>query len=163
MWVRPAGTDRPSRPASPRTARAACSRGNATPGNAAYGASKRAIVQLASSLAAECRGSGVGIHLLSPGMVATDLLLRAANNPRSGSCIRCLRERTCMYIWLQLLVPSAACLARLVPPLLPLHPPPRPTSLRPPTPHPTHQAARVINILAEEPATVAAWLVPRMR
>ena len=58
--------------------------GNPTPGNAAYGATKRALVQLKDSLAAEVRGSPVGVHMLSPGMVATDLLLRYADTPRSG-------------------------------------------------------------------------------
>lgn len=37
----------------------ACSWGNPTPGNAAYGATKRALVQLKDSLAAEVQGSGV--------------------------------------------------------------------------------------------------------
>jgi chlorophyll(ide) b reductase len=58
--------------------------GNATPGNAAYGATKRALTQLKDSLAAEAAGSGAGVHLLSPGMVATDLLTRYADNPRAG-------------------------------------------------------------------------------
>lgn len=49
-------------------------RGNATPGNAVYGASKRALTQLLKSLAAECRGGQCSVHMLSPGMVATDLL-----------------------------------------------------------------------------------------
>ena len=60
-----------------------------------------------ASLAAEARGSGVAVHLASPGMVATDLLAAsAAANPR---------------------------------------------------------AAGILNILAEEPRTVARWLAPRMR
>ncbi|PSC73722.1 chlorophyll(ide) b reductase chloroplastic [Micractinium conductrix] len=80
--------------------------GNATPGNAAYGAAKRGLVQLKDSLVAETAGTGVGVHIISPGMVATDLLMRYADNARS---------------------------------------------------------ARMINILAEDPAEVAAWLVPRMR
>lgn len=74
-----------------------CSRGQPTPGNAAYGACKRGLVQLCASLAAEAReankaasaGSGGGqvfVHIVSPGMVATDLLLRYATNPRSGEC-----------------------------------------------------------------------------
>lgn len=72
-----------------------CSRGQATPGNAAYGACKRGLVQLCASLAAEAReankaaaadggGGQVSVHICSPGMVATDLLLRYATNPRSG-------------------------------------------------------------------------------
>lgn len=82
------------------------SNGRPTAGNAAYGATKRALVQLKDSLAAEVRGSGVGVHIFSPGMVATGLLLRYADNPRS---------------------------------------------------------ARFINILAEDAAVVAKWLVPRLR
>ena len=50
----------------------------------AAGATKRALVQLKDSLASECAGTGVGVHIVSPGMVATDLLLRYATNPRSG-------------------------------------------------------------------------------
>lgn len=59
-----------------------------------------------ASLAKEVQGSKTAVHILSPGMVATDLLLR----DRGGT-----------------------------------------------------PAARIINILAEDAATVAAWLVPRMR
>ena len=60
-----------------------------------------------ASLAKEAQGTGVTVHLASPGMVATDLLARSvAHNPR---------------------------------------------------------AAWVLNILAEEPRTVARWLAPRMR
>eukprot|EP00466_Bigelowiella_natans_P004409 jgi/Bigna1/69740/fgenesh1_pg.9_\ len=53
------------------------SRGNRTPGSAAYGASKAAIPQLTSSLSAEGQKSDVkvGVHVISPGMVTTDLLL----------------------------------------------------------------------------------------
>lgn len=70
------------------------SRGQPTPGNAAYGCCKRGLVQLAATLAAEAReanqqaaaggGGHVSVHMCSPGMVATDLLLRYATNPRSG-------------------------------------------------------------------------------
>jgi len=60
-----------------------------------------------ASLAKEAKGTGVTVHLASPGMVATDLLAASvAHNPR---------------------------------------------------------AAGVLNILAEEPRTVARWLAPRMR
>lgn len=58
------------------------------------------------SLVAETRGTNVAVHLASPGMVATDLLLAG--------------------------------------------------------PH-RESAKRIINVLAEDSATVAAWLVPRMR
>ncbi|PRW60445.1 putative chlorophyll(ide) b reductase chloroplastic [Chlorella sorokiniana] len=89
--------------------------GNPTPGNAAYGATKRALPQLRDSLAAEAAaaaaagggtGGKVGVHVVSPGMVATELLFRYADTPRK---------------------------------------------------------ARNINIIAEGPDEVAAWLVPRMR
>uniref|UniRef100_A0A7S1XE29 Uncharacterized protein n=1 Tax=Compsopogon caeruleus TaxID=31354 RepID=A0A7S1XE29_9RHOD len=49
--------------------------GGATPGYAAYGATKRAIPQLRKTLAEEVKGIPIGIHNLSPGMVLTDLLL----------------------------------------------------------------------------------------
>ena len=79
--------------------------GTATPGMAAYGATKRAIPQLTGTLAKETEGSGVAVHTLSPGMVLTDLLLHNA----------------------------------------------------------TPQTKRIYNILAEEPETVARWLVKRAR
>ena len=60
-----------------------------------------------ASLAAEAKGTGVAVHLASPGMVATDLLAASVtHNPR---------------------------------------------------------VAWILNILAEEPRTVARWLAPRMR
>lgn len=80
--------------------------GNATPSYAAYGASKRAIPQLVSSLSAEARDTPVRFHTCSPGMVLTNLLL--AGNPGASS-------------------------------------------------------RRFFNWLAEEPATVAKNLVPRIR
>jgi chlorophyll(ide) b reductase len=79
--------------------------GKATPGQAAYGATKRALPQLTATLVREAEGSGVGVHTLSPGMVLTDLLL---------------------------------------------------TNITP-------EAARIFNILAERPETVARWLVERVR
>ena len=89
-------------------------------------------------------------------MVATDLLLRYATNPRSGGWgvdagwlegghahrltqdVLALRGQGCTR--LHMLVPTPAA------------------ALYQPAP-----AAKFINILAEEPAAVAAWLVPRMR
>lgn len=50
--------------------------GRATPGLAAYGATKRSIPQLTATLVKEINGTNVGVHTLSPGMVLTDLLLR---------------------------------------------------------------------------------------
>lgn len=52
------------------------SRGTATANSATYGATKAAMPQLLRSLAAELKGSPVSVHLASPGMVATDLLLK---------------------------------------------------------------------------------------
>eukprot|EP01116_Phalansterium_solitarium_P019125 TRINITY_DN5255_c0_g2_i1.p2 TRINITY_DN5255_c0_g2~~TRINITY_DN5255_c0_g2_i1.p2 ORF type:complete len:324 (-),score=90.74 TRINITY_DN5255_c0_g2_i1:8-979(-) len=80
--------------------------GNPTPNYAVYGASKAAIPQLTKSLVAETKGTGVGVHTASPGMVITDLLLSGNRDART---------------------------------------------------------LRVFNILAEEPTTVAQWLVPTMR
>ena len=62
--------------------------------------------QLLRSLVSELKTSKVAVHLASPGMVATDLLLKGVSNPG---------------------------------------------------------AARIVNILAEDPKVVAAWLAPRMR
>ena len=59
-----------------------------------------------ASLVAETRGANAAVHMVSPGMVATDLLLAG--------------------------------------------------------PH-SEPAKRIINVLAEDAATVAAWLAPRMR
>lgn len=82
------------------------SRGTATANSATYGSTKAAMPQLLRSLAAEVKQSKVSVHLASPGMVATDLLLKGVSNPR---------------------------------------------------------AAKIVNILAEDPKVVAAWLAPRMR
>lgn len=82
------------------------SRGEATSGNAAYGATKAALEQLRRSLAAEVRGTNVAVHIIGPGMMPTDIGLQGATNPRTA--------------WF-------------------------------------------INTFAEEPPTVAAWLVPRIR
>jgi chlorophyll(ide) b reductase len=58
--------------------------GNATPKGAAYGATKSALPQLTKSLAAEVKGSGVSVHITSPGMVITDLLMREENRNRAA-------------------------------------------------------------------------------
>lgn len=81
------------------------SHGPATPRMAAYGASKRALPFLAGCLRAE-KEPGLRVHLLSPGMVLTGLLLHGPSSP---------------------------------------------------------MVRRVFNILAEEPETVANYLVPRIR
>ena len=81
--------------------------GNATPGNAAYGATKRGLTQFLKTMQSEAQGTGVRVHMCSPGMVVTDLLVNSnRDNPK---------------------------------------------------------VLKFFNILAEKPATVAAWLVPRMR
>lgn len=57
-------------------------RGNSTPEYTAYGASKRSVPQLVSSLNAEAKGTNLRFHTLSPGMVLTDLLLAGNPTPR---------------------------------------------------------------------------------
>lgn len=47
----------------------------ATPRFATYGFSKAGMVQLRNSLVKELKGSNVGVHNMSPGMVITDLLV----------------------------------------------------------------------------------------
>lgn len=81
-------------------------RGNSTAGYAAYGATKRGIPQLISSLSIEAKDEPIRFHTLSPGMVLTDLLLAENQEPSSR---------------------------------------------------------KIFNFLAEEPETVAADLVPRIR
>jgi len=61
--------------------------GNATPRFAAYGATKRSLAQLGASLRAELGLAGirgVGVHDLSPGMVATELLLSGARDTKAA-------------------------------------------------------------------------------
>jgi chlorophyll(ide) b reductase len=58
--------------------------GSPTPRFAAYGATKRGLVQLGKSLQAELKMLGinnVGIHNLSPGMVTTELLMAGETSP----------------------------------------------------------------------------------
>ncbi len=52
--------------------------GMASPNLAAYGSSKASMKQLNKTLVKETKDENIGIHLLSPGMVLTDLLLRNA-------------------------------------------------------------------------------------
>ncbi|GKV11762.1 hypothetical protein SLEP1_g22985 [Rubroshorea leprosula] len=49
--------------------------GSSTPLTAVYGSTKCGLRQLHASLLKECKGSKVGIHTASPGMVLTELLL----------------------------------------------------------------------------------------
>ncbi|MFW9928600.1 MAG: SDR family oxidoreductase [Candidatus Thorarchaeota archaeon] len=81
------------------------SNGRLAPNLLTYATTKSAIPYLTKTLAKENENSGIGIHLLSPGMVLTDLLLKDSST----------KER------------------------------------------------RIFNILAEEPRTVANFLVPRMK
>ncbi|CAM6099506.1 unnamed protein product [Calypogeia fissa] len=53
--------------------------GSSTPLTAAYGATKCGLRQMSASLLEEVKGSKVGIHTASPGMVLTDLLLSGAS------------------------------------------------------------------------------------
>jgi chlorophyll(ide) b reductase len=51
------------------------SRGRSAPKNSIYGYSKNPIPYLTKTLQTEIKGTGVGVHNLSPGMMTTDLLL----------------------------------------------------------------------------------------
>ncbi|KAM0969529.1 hypothetical protein FF1_017785 [Malus domestica] len=53
--------------------------GSSTPLTAVYGSTKCGLRQLQSSLLKECKGSKVGVHTASPGMVLTDLLLSGSS------------------------------------------------------------------------------------
>jgi chlorophyll(ide) b reductase len=70
--------------------------GSATPRFAAYGATKRSLAQLGASVRAELKLagiSGVGIHDVSPGMVATELLLSGARDtPAARFFVNALAE-----------------------------------------------------------------------
>jgi len=70
--------------------------GAATPRFAAYGATKRSLAQLGASLRAELALAGVrgvGVHDLSPGMVATELLLSGARDtPAARFFVNALAE-----------------------------------------------------------------------
>lgn len=67
-------------------------RGNSTAGYAAYGATKRSIPQLISSLSIEAKSEPVRFHTLSPGMVLTDLLLADNQEPSSRKIFNFLAE-----------------------------------------------------------------------
>ncbi len=81
------------------------SRGRISPKISAYGAAKGGILQFTKTITQELKGTMVGIHTLSPGMVLTDLILKKAD--------------------------------------------------------PSHYP--IFNILAEQPETVAKFLVPRIK
>ncbi|MHA2029393.1 MAG: SDR family oxidoreductase [Candidatus Kariarchaeaceae archaeon] len=81
------------------------SNGRLSPNLATYGMTKNSIPHLTKTLEKEVKGSNVGLHTLSPGMVITDLII----------------------------------------------------------PHANKDNARVFNILAETPETVARYLVPKIK
>ncbi|KAH7433869.1 hypothetical protein KP509_07G090000 [Ceratopteris richardii] len=69
--------------------------GRPTPRFAAYGATKRSLVQLTKSLQAELKMQqikNVIIHMLSPGMVTTDLLMSGSDTPQAKFFINVLAE-----------------------------------------------------------------------
>lgn len=67
-------------------------RGNSTENFAAYGATKRSVPQLISSLSKEAKNRSVRFHQLSPGMVLTDLLLCGSSEPRVRRIFNFLAE-----------------------------------------------------------------------
>lgn len=68
------------------------SNGQKTPNLIAYGASKRAIPLLTASLIKELKKAKVGIHILSPGIVLTDLILHDIE-PRAAKVFNILAEK----------------------------------------------------------------------
>ena len=69
--------------------------GSATPRFAAYGATKRSLEQFNMSLEAELEIHGIKnivLHLLSPGMVTTELLMSGSDTPMSKFMINALAE-----------------------------------------------------------------------
>lgn len=69
--------------------------GRPTPRFAAYGATKRSLAQLTKSLQAEMKMQGIKnviIHMLSPGMVTTDLLMSGSDTPQAKFFINILAE-----------------------------------------------------------------------
>lgn len=70
--------------------------GRPTPRFAAYGATKRSLVQLTKSLQAELKMQAIKtvvIHMLSPGMVTTELLMSGSDTPQAKFFINVLAER----------------------------------------------------------------------
>ncbi|KAL6065731.1 Chlorophyll(Ide) b reductase NYC1, chloroplastic [Balamuthia mandrillaris] len=67
--------------------------GMTTANFAVYGATKHALPQLMKTLRAETKGTKVGVHTVSPGMVITDLLLSGNRNRRALSIFNILAER----------------------------------------------------------------------
>jgi len=73
------------------------STGSPTPRFAAYGATKRSLGQMISSVNAELAKDGLSdkicAHNLSPGMVTTELLMSGADTPQAKWFINCLAEK----------------------------------------------------------------------
>jgi short-subunit dehydrogenase len=69
--------------------------GMTSPGLTVYGATKRALRYFTAALARECRGSPVLVGSLSPGLVATDLLVYSS---RSADPAEWARARRVMNI-----------------------------------------------------------------
>ena len=68
--------------------------GRASPMSIGYGASKAAIPQLTNTLITETKGTSIGVHTISPGMVLTDLILENVElNPRTIKIFNILAER----------------------------------------------------------------------
>lgn len=72
--------------------------GFATPQYAAYGATKAALPQLLGSLQSELAGSAVGVHIVSPGMMLTELLLENASVANKQVGGRCWCWCLCVYV-----------------------------------------------------------------
>eukprot|EP00803_Ostreobium_quekettii_P006935 evm.model.scf_377EXC.1 EVM.evm.TU.scf_377EXC.1 scf_377EXC:5393-12910(+) len=67
--------------------------GRPTPRFAAYGATKHSLPQLNKSIVAELQANdvtNVGVHMLSPGMCTTELLMSGADTPQAKFFINCL-------------------------------------------------------------------------
>lgn len=119
-----------------------------TPKNAVYGITKAPLIQLQKTMEEECKGTGIGIHIISPGMMITDLLL--GGNGRG----KILRDhyRNSHNPVVTIVGNDHSELNTN-----PFHTTP---SL---VPYLNRRTAHIFNILAEYPETVAEYMVPRLR
>lgn len=86
----------PPRPGLPPCRDGAGADGMATPQYTAYGGTKAGIAHAYKSLQHETRGSAVAVHMLSPGMVLTPLLLDGATDENKAVFnILCEHPETC--------------------------------------------------------------------
>ena len=70
------------------------SNGHNTNGYSVYGSTKSGIMQFTKTLAEETKNSKVGIHILSPGMVKTDLIMsNVENEPKLKEVIDMMCEQ----------------------------------------------------------------------